>query len=170
MAPGANPPTAVIATIMMNHAAATTYAIAFVSSVTCAKPTSTATSMTAMAERTNEPMMSNMATSKSVVDGAQTLTLSAGTRSVLSMVKRGVAQEQLRQAPRVGKRDEMTALDRIDVHGQPLAGDATLELEGKQAIVAASDDMDRNAGPGVEGRGMFEDLLGLSALMRFTLL
>src|SRR5262249_28486429 len=61
MAPGANPPTAVMATIMMNHAAATTYAIAFVGSVTCAKPTSTATSMTAMAERNREPMMSNMA-------------------------------------------------------------------------------------------------------------
>ena len=65
----------------------------------------------------------------------------------------------------VRKRDEMTALDLVDLPVEPLAGDALLELSRKEAISGPHDDVDRHVGPRVEPAWLGERDLRLGPLM-----
>jgi hypothetical protein len=57
-----------------------------------------------------------------------------------------------------------------DVNGdvEPLLGDATLELDRKEPIVASGDHVDRNWRPHLESALLTEHNIGLGALVRLA--
>ena len=81
-----------------------------------------------------------------------------------------IAKELIDETTGIRPRKEMATRKLVDVHVQPFARDAPLEVDRKESIVASGDCVDRNVGPRFESTGLAEVDVGLGALLRFTLL
>jgi hypothetical protein len=80
-----------------------------------------------------------------------------------------IIEELIDETTGIRERKEMSTCYFVDSNPQSFSGDASLEIDRKESIIATSYHMDWDIGPAIERAGLAKHDVGLRALLRLAL-